>query len=515
MAKLHAIVIMDGFGINPEVKGNAIKQAGTPFIDYLMKTYPTTQIGASGLSVGLPDGQMGNSEVGHTNIGAGRVVYQELTRITLAVQDGSIGSNPAIVAAMDNAKDGKALHLMGLLSSGGVHSHIDHLFGLLKAAKERGVEQVYLHCFMDGRDVSPTSGVGFMQELVDYIKSIDSPAKVATITGRFYAMDRDNAWDRVQKAYDMMTLGEGIKETDPVAAMRHSYASDKTDEFVLPTVITDAAGDPVGKVKAGDSIVFYNFRPDRARQITQAFIYPDFSAFERKTGFLAPKYVSMTSYKAEFEPYLDVAFKPTGLENTFGEYISKQGFKQLRIAETQKYAHVTFFFNGGNETPYAGEDRVLIPSPNVETFDMKPEMSAPEITDKAIELIREKKYDVMVLNYANCDMVGHTGIMDAAMKAVTTVDASVKRLIEAILEAGGMAIVTADHGNADVMIAEDGSPMTAHSLNPVPFILVDDRYKGRSLASGGVLADITPTLLDVMGVAQPAEMTGRSLIEKA
>lgn len=505
---------MDGFGINPEVKGNAIKAAGTPYIDYLMKTYPTTQIGASGLSVGLPDGQMGNSEVGHTNIGAGRVVYQELTRITLAVQDGSIKENPAIVAAMENAKDGKALHLMGLLSSGGVHSHIDHLFGLLKAAAEKKVEKIYLHCFMDGRDVSPTSGVGFMDELQTFLKESGSVAKVASITGRFYAMDRDNAWDRVQKAYDMMTLGEGIKETDPVLAMKHSYENGKTDEFVLPTVIVDETGDAIGKVKAGDSIIFYNFRPDRARQITQAFIYPDFASFERKTGFLAPKFVSMTSYKKEFEEYLDVAFKPTGLENTFGEYISKLGFKQLRIAETQKYAHVTFFFNGGNETPYKGEDRVLIPSPQVATFDMKPEMSAPEITDKAIELIESGVYDVMVLNYANCDMVGHTGIMEAAMKAVTTVDDSVNRLIGAILKAGGMAIVTADHGNADVMIAEDGSPMTAHSLNPVPFILVDDRYKGRKLMEGGVLADITPTLLEVMGVAQPAEMTGHSLIER-
>lgn len=505
---------MDGFGINPEVKGNAIKAAGTPYIDYLMKTYPTTQIGASGLSVGLPDGQMGNSEVGHTNIGAGRVVYQELTRITLAVQDGSIKENPAIVAAMENAKDGKALHLMGLLSSGGVHSHIDHLFGLLKAAAEKKVEKIYLHCFMDGRDVSPTSGVGFMDELQTFLKESGSVAKVASITGRFYAMDRDNAWDRVQKAYDMMTLGEGIKETDPVLAMKHSYENGKTDEFVLPTVIVDETGDAIGKVKAGDSIIFYNFRPDRARQITQAFIYPDFASFERKTGFLAPKFVSMTSYKKEFEEYLDVAFKPTGLENTFGEYISKLGFKQLRIAETQKYAHVTFFFNGGNETPYKGEDRVLIPSPQVATFDLKPEMSAPEITDKAIELIESGAYDVMVLNYANCDMVGHTGIMEAAMKAVTTVDDSVNRLIGAILKAGGMAIVTADHGNADVMIAEDGSPMTAHSLNPVPFILVDDRYKGRKLMEGGVLADITPTLLEVMGVAQPAEMTGHSLIER-
>ncbi|HCU56260.1 MAG TPA: 2,3-bisphosphoglycerate-independent phosphoglycerate mutase [Clostridiales bacterium] len=514
MAKLHAIVIMDGFGINPEVKGNAIKSAGTPYIDYLMKTYPTVQIGASGLSVGLPDGQMGNSEVGHTNIGAGRVVYQELTRITLAVQDGSISKNPAIVSAMENARDGKALHLMGLLSSGGVHSHIDHLIGILKAAKEKGVEKVFIHCFMDGRDVSPTSGVGFMKELTDFIKESGSNAKVASITGRFYAMDRDNAWDRVQKAYDMMTLGEGIKESDPVLAMQHSYENGKTDEFVLPTVIVDEKGEAIGKVKQGDSIIFYNFRPDRAREISQAFIYPDFSAFERKTGFLAPKYVSMTSYKAEFEPYLQVAFKPTGLENTFGEYVSKLGLKQLRIAETQKYAHVTFFFNGGNETPYKGEDRVLIPSPQVATFDMKPEMSAPEITDKAIELIESEVYDVMVLNYANCDMVGHTGIMEAAEKAVTTVDNCVNRLVNAILKAGGMAIVTADHGNADVMIAEDGSPMTAHSLNPVPFILVDDRYKGAKLMEGGVLADITPTLLDVMGIDKPAEMTGHSLIER-
>ena len=514
MAKLHAIVIMDGFGINPEVEGNAIKAAGTPYIDYLMKTYPTTQIGASGLCVGLPDGQMGNSEVGHTNIGAGRVVYQELTRITLAVQDGSIKENPALVAAMENAKGGKALHLMGLLSSGGVHSHIDHLIGILKAAAEKGVEKIFIHCFMDGRDVSPTSGVGFMEQLQTFLKESGSKAKIATVTGRFYAMDRDNAWDRVEKAYDMMTVGAGIKETDPVLAMRHSYDNGVTDEFVLPTVIVDEAGEPVGTVKAGDSVVFYNFRPDRARQISQAFIYPDFSSFERKTGFLAPKFVSMTSYKAEFEPYLEVAFKPTGLENTFGEYISKLGYKQLRIAETQKYAHVTFFFNGGNETPYEGEDRVLIPSPQVATFDMKPEMSAPEITDKAIELVESGKYDVMVLNYANCDMVGHTGIMEAAMKAVTTVNASVERLIKAILKAGGMAIVTADHGNADVMIAEDGSPMTAHSLNPVPFILVDENYKGATLKEGGVLADITPTLLDVMGVAQPVEMTGHSLIER-
>ena len=506
---------MDGFGINPEVKGNAIKSAGTPYIDYLMKTYPTTQIGASGLSVGLPDGQMGNSEVGHTNIGAGRVVYQELTRITLAVEDGSIGKNPAIVAAMENAKEGKALHLMGLLSSGGVHSHIDHLFGILKAAKEKGVEKIFIHCFMDGRDVSPTSGVGFMEELQSFLKETGSTAKVASITGRFYAMDRDNAWDRVQKAYDMMTLGEGIKETDPVEAMKHSYENGKTDEFVLPTVITDDKGEAIGKVKEGDSIIFYNFRPDRAREISQAFIYPDFSAFPRKSGFLAPKYVSMTSYKAEFEPYLEVAFKPTGLDNTFGEYVSKLGLKQLRIAETQKYAHVTFFFNGGNETPYKGEDRVLIPSPQVATFDMKPEMSAPEITDKAIELIESEVYDVMVLNYANCDMVGHTGIMEAAEKAVTTVDDCVNRLVNAILKAGGMAIVTADHGNADVMIAEDGSPMTAHSLNPVPFILVDENYKGRTLMNGGVLADITPTLLDVMGIEKPAEMTGHSLIERA
>ena len=506
---------MDGFGINPEVKGNAIKQAGTPYIDYLMQTYPTVQIGASGLSVGLPDGQMGNSEVGHTNIGAGRVVYQELTRITLAVQDGSIAENPALVAAMDNAKDGKALHLMGLLSSGGVHSHIDHLIGILKAAAARNVEKIFIHCFMDGRDVSPTSGVGFMQELSDFLKESGSKAKIATITGRFYAMDRDNAWDRVQQAYDMMTVGEGIKETDPVQAMKNSYERGKTDEFVLPTVIVDDKGEAIGNVKAGDSIVFYNFRPDRAREITQAFIYPDFSAFERKTGFLAPKYVSMTSYKAEFEPYLQVAFKPTGLENTFGEYVSKLGLKQLRIAETQKYAHVTFFFNGGNETPYKGEDRVLIPSPQVATIDMKPEMSAPEITDKAIELIESEAYDVMVLNYANCDMVGHTGIMEAAEKAVTTVDNCVNRLVNAILKAGGMAIVTADHGNADVMIAEDGSPMTAHSLNPVPFILVDDRYKGAKLLEGGVLADITPTLLDVMGIEKPAEMTGHSLIARA
>ncbi len=402
---------------------------------------------------------------------------------------------------------------MGLLSSGGVHSHIDHLKGLLKAAKEKGVEKVFVHCFMDGRDVSPTSGVGFMQEICDYIKEIGSGAKIASITGRFYAMDRDNAWDRVQKAFEMMTLGEGIKEKCPVEAMKKSYENGVTDEFVLPTVIVGEDGEAVGKVQKGDSIVFYNFRPDRAREITQAFIYEDFSAFERKCGFLAPKFVSMTSYKAEFEGKLEVAFKPTSLENTFGEYVASLGLKQLRIAETQKYAHVTFFFNGGNETPYKGEDRVLIPSPQVATFDMKPEMSAFEITEKAIELIESEMYDVMVLNYANCDMVGHTGIMEAAMKAVSTVDTCVNKLVEAIKKAGGMAIVTADHGNADEMIAADGSPMTAHSLNPVPFILVDDRYKGRKLKEGGVLADITPTLLDVMGIEKPAEMTGHSLIE--
>ena len=509
MSKFTALIILDGYGCQSCGKSNAISESGASYIKGLIESKPFTKLGASGLDVGLPDGQMGNSEVGHLNIGAGRIVYQELTRITKAIQDGDFFSNPALKNAMENAiRNDKALHLMGLTSNGGVHSHTVHLFALLDMAKKLGVKETYVHCFMDGRDVPPTSGKSFIQELQEKIDDIGY-GKIASVIGRYYAMDRDNRWDRVEKAYNALTLGEGEKAECAVCAMQASYDAGVTDEFVLPTVICEN-GKPVGTIKKGDSIIFYNFRPDRAREITRSFIYEDFSSFERKSGFLAPCYVSMTQYDETFTG-LDVAFRPQTLENTLGEYLSKVGKTQVRIAETEKYAHVTFFFNGGVEKANENEERVLIASPKVATYDLKPEMSAYEVADKAVGLIESKKYDVMILNFANCDMVGHTGVMDAAKEAVMAVDTCLEKVLTAIDKVGGRALITADHGNADKMMDENGKPFTAHTTAPVPLILYGE---DKQLMSGGILADIAPTMLDLMGIEKPAEMSGKSLIVK-
>ena len=509
---MTALIIMDGFGINPAHEGNAIYQQGTPNLDALMAKYPTTQLGASGMDVGLPDGQMGNSEVGHLNIGAGRIVYQELTRITKDIQDGVFFEKKPLVKAMDIAKEtGKAVHLMGLLSDGGVHSHNTHLYALLEMCKQRGVKDVYVHCFLDGRDVPPSSGIDYVKELQAKLEEI-GVGKIATVMGRYWAMDRDNLWDRVQKAYDAMVLGQGQATAETGAqAVEQSYAKEETDEFVNPTVVLEN-GKPTGVIAEGDSVIFFNFRPDRARQLTRTFIQPDFDGFVRGNGYFPVNFVSMTQYDETFTG-LEIVNPPETMQNTLGEYLAKMGKTQLRIAETQKYAHVTFFFNGGVEKANENEDRVLIPSSKVATFDMKPDMSAYEITEKAVELINEKKYDVMILNFANCDMVGHTGIMDAAMKAVEAVDDCVDQVVNAILANGGRVFVTADHGNADQMVdPETNEPFTAHTTNPVPFIAVGADMVGRKLREGGRLADIAPTMLSSMGLEIPAEMTGTSLI---
>ncbi len=505
MKKPVALIIMDGFGYNPDSYGNAIADAKKPNLDKLFAQCPHTLIGASGLDVGLPDGQMGNSEVGHTNIGAGRVVYQMLVKISKSIKEGTIRKNPAIVGAVENCvKNGSALHLMGLLSDGGVHSHIEHLFGLMEMAKDMGVEKIYVHAFLDGRDVPPTSGAEYMEKLVEETKRIGA-GKVATVMGRFYAMDRDNAWDRVEKAYAAMVYGEGVEGCCPVGAIKKSYEEGVTDEFMVPTVL-----DKEGAIKSGDSVIFFNFRPDRARQITRAFVDPDFTGFPRKNGFFPLHFVCMTQYDATM-PNVHVAFPPEALTMTMGEYISKHGLTQLRIAETQKYAHVTFFYNGGEEKTFPGEDRILIKSPDVETFDLKPEMSAYEVTDAVVKAIEENKYNMIILNYANCDMVGHTGIEEAAVKAVEAVDACVGRTVDAILKAGGAALITADHGNAEKMKEPDGAPFTAHTTNPVPLIVAGYPCK---LREGGRLADLSPTMLDIMGLPKPPEMDGESLIVK-
>jgi len=501
-----ALIIMDGFGYNSNDYGNAITAANTPNIDKYMQG-PHTLIGASGLDVGLPDGQMGNSEVGHTNIGAGRIVYQMLVKISKDIKDGTFYENPALKASMESCKaKNSSLHLMGLLSPGGVHSHTEHLYGLLKMAKKMGIEKVYVHAFLDGRDVPPSSAADFMKEAYDKMQEI-GVGSVATVSGRFYAMDRDNAWDRVEKAYNAMVNCEGVEGTCPVQAIKDSYAKGVTDEFMLPTVC-----DKNGMISADDSVIFFNFRPDRARQITRAFVEEGFSGFERKKGFFPLNFVCMAQYDATM-PNVTVAYPPEALEMTFGEYVSKMGKTQLRIAETQKYAHVTFFFNGGEEKTFEGEERILIKSPDVETFDMKPEMSAYEVTDAVVKAINNDKYDAIILNFANCDMVGHTGIFDAAKAAVEAVDKCVGRTVDAILSKGGVAFITADHGNADKMYEPDGSPFTAHTTNPVPFILVN--YKeGVMLKEGGKLADIAPTLLDIMEIKKPEEMTGQSLLRR-
>ena len=504
MKKPLALIILDGFGDRPEEYGNAIRAARKPNIDRIFGAWPKTDIGASGMDVGLPEGQMGNSEVGHTNIGAGRIVYQELTRITKSIADGDFFENESFQAAAANCRaHGSALHLMGLLSDGGVHSHIQHLFGLLELAKREGLDKVYVHCFLDGRDVPPTSGRDYVAQLRDKMAQL-GVGKIATVMGRYYAMDRDNRWERVFKAYDAMVNGRGTVASDPVALVEESYAEGVTDEFVVPAV---CALD--GQINAHDSVIFFNFRPDRAREITRTFVDPDFTGFSRKNGFFPLTYVCMTQYDATM-PNVQVAFRPQSLDNTFGQYISDKGLTQLRIAETEKYAHVTFFFNGGVEKEYPGEDRVLINSPKVATYDLQPEMSAYLVCDAVVERIRSGKYDVIVLNYANCDMVGHTGVFDAAKDAVEAVDKCVGRTVDAVLEMGGTALITADHGNADKMYEADGSPFTAHTTFPVPFCVVGTSCE---LREGGRLADIAPTMLKLLGLPQPAEMDGVSLIK--
>lgn len=511
MKKMTALVILDGFGERFDTKANAVRAAKTPNVDALKAAFPYTQIGASGMCVGLPEGQMGNSEVGHLNIGAGRIVYQELTRITKSIADGDFYENPVLMGAVENAlKKGTALHLLGLISDGGVHSHIDHLEAIIRLAAGKGIKKVYIHCFMDGRDVPPDSGKGYMEDLEKRLRKIGI-GEVATVTGRYYAMDRDNRWERVEKAYDALVLGRGVFAKNAVQAMEDSYKAGIMDEFVLPTVII-RGGQPIAQIQKDDSLIFFNFRPDRAREMTRALTEPEFSGFPR--GYFPLYYVTMTQYDATFS-HVHVAFTPQTLTNTLGEYIAGKGLTQFRIAETEKYAHVTFFFNGGVETPNPGEDRFLIPSPKVATYDLQPEMSAYSVADKAAELIRSGKYDVMILNFANPDMVGHTGIFEAAVKAVEAVDFCLGSVIAAIREMGGEALITADHGNAEVMEDPDtGTPFTAHTTNPVPLILVSDRYAGASLKSGGVLADLAPTMLELMGIEQPKEMTGKSLLMK-
>lgn len=505
------LIIMDGYGIRKDENGNAIKQAHAGVVEKLIKQWPSTQLGASGLDVGLPDGQMGNSEVGHLNMGAGRIIYQDLTRITKEIQDGDFFKNEELLKAVENAKNNdKALHIFGLLSEGGVHSHITHLYALLELAKQHGLEKVYVHAFMDGRDVPPKSGAGYVSALKDKIKEI-GVGKISTITGRYYAMDRDTNWDREKLAYDSLTIGKGKLFDDPVKAIEASYSDGVTDEFILPINITEN-GKPFGLVEQGDSIIFFNFRPDRAREITRAFSEKEFDFFKRETGFLNPYYVCFTVYDASFTN-VHIAFKKQEIKNTLGEYLAHKGYTQLRIAETEKYAHVTFFFNGGKEAPEKNEIRDLIASPKVATYDLKPEMSALKVTEKYLEELDSGKFDVMILNFANCDMVGHTGVMEAAERAVATVESCVNILVQAVLAKGGSILLTADHGNADVMVAKDGSPFTAHTTNPVPFVLISEQFKNVQLREKGILADIAPTFLQVMGEEIPAEMTGKSLIK--
>ena len=507
MKKPVALIIMDGFGESNSTVGNAVKAANTPNLDRIEKTYPTTLIKASGLDVGLPDGQMGNSEVGHTNIGAGRIVYQDLTRITKSIQDGDFFTNEVLNGAMENAKE-HALHIMGLLSDGGVHSHIDHLKALIKMAKEKGVERVYVHAFTDGRDTDPQSGLSYAKE-IEACMAETGVGQFATVNGRYYAMDRDNRWERVQLAYDAMVLGKGETATSAVECIEKSYADNKSDEFVIPCVIEEN-GAPTGTIKNGDSVVFFNFRPDRAREITRAINDKEFTGFERETLDLV--FVTMTQYDKTLEG-VEVAYRPEAITNTLGEYVASKGLNQLRIAETEKYAHVTFFFNGGVEKENEGEDRALIASPKVATYDLKPEMSAPELTDELIKRLDSDKYDMIILNYANPDMVGHTGVMEAAKAAVEAVDTCLGRVVDKVLELDGTVFITADHGNAETMIdAETGNPFTAHTTDPVPFVWVSNHTDGKSLKDGK-LADIAPTMLTVMGLDVPAEMTGESLIK--
>ncbi|NLI61024.1 MAG: 2,3-bisphosphoglycerate-independent phosphoglycerate mutase [Clostridiales bacterium] len=509
--KLTALVIMDGFGLSDAKEGNAVDQARTPNFDKYWNEYPHGQIHASGLDVGLPEGQMGNSEVGHLNLGAGRIVYQDYTRVSKAIEDGIFFNNQAFLKAIDNVKaNNSRLHLMGLVSDGGVHSHIEHLYALVELAKQKGLDQVYIHCFMDGRDVPPASGKDYIIALEEKLRQYEF-GKIATVMGRYYAMDRDNRWDRVKMAYDALVEGQGVFAQSGAEAMDKSYNAQETDEFVKPSVVLEN-GKPVTTIGENDSIIFFNFRPDRARELTRSFIDQDFDGFSRGKGYFPVTFVTMTQYDATFEN-VHIAFLPDELTNTFGEYISRQGKTQLRMAETEKYAHVTFFFNGGVEVPNQGEDRVLIPSPQVSTYDKKPSMSAFEVTDEAEKRIASEEYDVIILNFANCDMVGHTGIIEAAVEAVETVDYCMGRIVEAIRKVGGSVIVTADHGNSEKMLDHaTGEPHTAHTSNPVPFIFIDDSLKHATIREDGRLSDVAPTLLDLMGLDKPAEMTGKSLI---
>ena len=511
-SKPTVLLILDGYGINENPEGNAIAMAKTPVMDGLMKDYPFVKGNASGLAVGLPDGQMGNSEVGHMNMGAGRIVYQELTRITKSIEDGDFFTNEGLMAAIHNCKEkNSALHMYGLVSDGGVHSHITHIYGLLELAKKNGLDKVYVHCFLDGRDTPPESGIDFVQQLEDKMKEL-GVGQIASISGRYYAMDRDNNYDRVEIAYNALTKGEGNKANSAHECMEQSYKDGKTDEFVIPTVIMKN-GAPVATIKDGDSIIFYNFRPDRAREITHCFCDDDFDKFNRGRR-LDVTYVCFTDYDPLI-PNKEIAFKKVLLTNTFGEWLAAKGLKQARIAETEKYAHVTFFFNGGVEKPNEGEDRVLVNSPkDVPTYDLKPQMSAPEVCEKICDAITSQKYDVVVANFANPDMVGHTGVIPAAVKAIEVVDECVGKVVEALKSVNGTMFICADHGNADMMIDyETGEPWTAHTTNPVPFILVnyDPAY---TLKENGCLADIIPTLIECMGEEQPKEMTGKSLLIK-
>lgn len=502
-----ALIILDGFALRDETHGNAVAQAKKPNFDRYWSRYPHTLLRASGEAVGLPEGQMGNSEVGHLNIGAGRIVYQDLTRVTKAIRDGSFFENETFLGAIRHVKEhGSKLHLYGLLSDGGVHSHIDHLFALLELAARQQVPDVLVHAFLDGRDVAPDSGIHYIRQLLAKMEELGT-GRLATVQGRYYAMDRDRRWDRTEKAYRAMVYGEGPKYRDPVQAVKESYEKSVYDEFVVPTVIVDERDRPVGLIEDNDAVIFYNFRPDRAIQISLAFTNEDFRGFDR--GPKRPKnlyYVCLTHFSETVKGY--VAYRPTDLDNTLGEVLSQHGLRQLRIAETEKYPHVTFFFSGGREEPFPGEDRILINSPKVATYDLKPEMSAYEVTDALLKEIEAEKHDVIVLNFANPDMVGHSGKLEPTIRAVEAVDECLGRVVEAVLAKGGVAVITADHGNADMVLDEENRPHTAHTTFPVPFIVTDEGVK---LREGGILADIAPTILHLLGLPQPKEMTGRSI----
>ena len=513
MKPITALIILDGFGCSSDRDCNAIAADGAAHLAALYRQYPHTCLGASGLDVGLPAGQMGNSEVGHLNIGAGRIVYQELTRISKAIDDGDFFENPALLAAVRNAREqGTALHLIGLCSDGGVHSHLSHLYALVRMARDGGLDRVFIHCLMDGRDVPPSSGKGYIAELETELSALGC-GKAATVMGRYWAMDRDNRYERVERAYAALSYGEGIPASSASAAMQSAYDRGETDEFVQPTVIQEN-GKPVATIGPNDSVIFFNFRPDRARELTRSFIFEDFDGFPRRNGFYPLCYVSMTQYDKAFEGRLLVAFSPDGLCDTFGAYLAQCGKTQLRIAETEKYAHVTFFFNGGVEAPNPGEERILIPSPKVATYDLQPEMSAYGVAEEAVRQIRSGRFDVMILNFANPDMVGHTGVMEAAVKAVHAVDECVGTVVDAILAGGGRCIITADHGNCEKMWDETvNAPFTAHTSNPVPCILVDNARQNARLRADGRLSDLAPTLLELLELPKPAAMSGRSLIE--